>query len=174
MGMNILVKSAATAIYSNIPSGYPSPVSLAKNIRRLRRMADLTQIGLSQRLGVGQGAISKWETGESEPSVSALPRLAVALGTSLDRLLEGIEAQYDSSRDLSDHRSVVQRTPHHQGESDVPASDRIQERDTHIAFVRKVQDAAGELTRIATTLGAEARQTQRALTGRGRRDRKAG
>jgi len=170
MFMNIPLKRAVAGIYRNIPSGYPSPVSLAKNIRRLRRTAELTQVGLSQRLGVGQGAVSKWETGESEPSVSALPRLAIALGTSLDRLLEGIEAQYDSGRDLTRHGSAVQRTPHHKGESDDPAPDRAQE----LAFVRKVQDAAGELVRIATTLGSEARQAQRTVTGRRRRDRKAG
>lgn len=39
-------------------------------IRRLRRELDLSQRDLAARLGVSQASIARWETGESEPSLS--------------------------------------------------------------------------------------------------------
>ena len=57
-------------------------------IRKLRLHAQLSQNELATRMGVTQGAVSQWETGESNPQVSALPELARALGCSIDELYE--------------------------------------------------------------------------------------
>lgn len=57
-------------------------------IRKLRLSAQLSQNDLAARMGVTQGAVSQWETGESNPQVSALPELARALGCSIDDLYD--------------------------------------------------------------------------------------
>lgn len=57
-------------------------------IRKLRQNAQLSQNELAIRMGVTQGAVSQWETGESNPQVGALPELARALGCSIDELYD--------------------------------------------------------------------------------------
>lgn len=44
-------------------------------IRRVRREADLSQRGLAQALGVGQATIARWETGQTEPTITQYRRL---------------------------------------------------------------------------------------------------
>ena len=58
-----------------------------ENLRRLREAAGLTQVELSERVGVKQGSLSAWERGEAMPSVSNLLRLCAVLNTSADELL---------------------------------------------------------------------------------------
>jgi transcriptional regulator with XRE-family HTH domain len=73
-------------------------LSLAKNIKRLRRAAELTQEGLAEKLGVKQGAVSKWETEKADPPASILPTLAVTVGVRLDELFEHVDSRYDRAR----------------------------------------------------------------------------
>jgi tellurite methyltransferase len=47
----------------------------------------LTQEALAERLGITFQAVSKWETGQTVPDTVLLPRLALALGVSVDKLL---------------------------------------------------------------------------------------
>lgn len=58
-----------------------------ENLRRLREAAGLTQIELSEKIGVKQGSYSAWERGEAMPSVANLLRLCAVLDTSADVLL---------------------------------------------------------------------------------------
>ena len=58
-----------------------------KNLRRIREAAGLTQMELSEKVGVSQTALSAWELGTAMPSVSNLLRLCAALDTSADELL---------------------------------------------------------------------------------------
>ena len=44
-------------------------------IRRVRRVASLSQRELADALGVPQSTIARWELGRSEPTVSAFCRL---------------------------------------------------------------------------------------------------
>ena len=60
-------------------------------IKTRRIKAGLSQIALADLLGVNQTAISQWETGYSLPSADKLPRLAQALGCSIDALFEEAE-----------------------------------------------------------------------------------
>lgn len=53
----------------------------------LRRAAHMTQAALGRHFGVTCKAVSRWETGESEPPLSYLPRLAALLSVSVDTLL---------------------------------------------------------------------------------------
>ena len=55
----------------------------------LRREQQLTQRQLAERLYVSDKAVSKWERGESLPSVALLMPLARCLGVSVNELLNG-------------------------------------------------------------------------------------
>lgn len=59
----------------------PSP------IRAARIAAGMTQQQLADALGVAQQSVTRWETGEREPRVSTLKRIAAALGCDITALL---------------------------------------------------------------------------------------
>ena len=61
-------------------------MSLGESIRELRRAKDLTQEELGKLLEMTSQTVSKWERNESYPDAEMLPKLADALGVSLDRL----------------------------------------------------------------------------------------
>lgn len=54
------------------------------NIQSLR--GDKTQSALAEELGVDRSTIAKWETGKANPRADLLPKLAKALGCSVDDL----------------------------------------------------------------------------------------
>lgn len=64
-----------------------STETMGKRIQRLRKERGLTQKQLADAVGVTPQAVSKWETDESCPDVTALPLIAGALGVSTDTLL---------------------------------------------------------------------------------------
>lgn len=63
-------------------------MSLGENIREGRKAAGLTQEALGEKLGMAAQTVSKWERDESLPDASALPKLADALGTTIDSLFD--------------------------------------------------------------------------------------
>lgn len=56
-------------------------------LRKRRKKKQLTQKQLADILNLTQSMICEYETGKSVPSLKTLPRLAVALNTSVDYLL---------------------------------------------------------------------------------------
>ena len=54
-------------------------MAFAETLADLRRSRGLTQVALAERAGVNVSQLRKYEAGGSEPSLSALRRLAVAL-----------------------------------------------------------------------------------------------
>jgi DNA-binding XRE family transcriptional regulator len=79
-------------VYTTIPAGYHAVVPkgprtsapFAVNLQRLRKHAGLTQAEVGEAIGVGQSAVSNWETGTTKLKVMDLPKVAVALHASLD------------------------------------------------------------------------------------------
>ena len=67
-------------------------------IGRKRRELGLTQSQLAQKLNISFQAVSKWERSTAYPDIEMLPKLASALGTTVDVLVGygGIVADYDS------------------------------------------------------------------------------
>ena len=61
--------------------------TLAGNISRYRKDLGLTQEALAEQLNITFQAVSKWETGQTVPDTVLLPKLAQALGVSVDKLL---------------------------------------------------------------------------------------
>lgn len=63
------------------------PMSLGKVIRKYRKIRNLTQEEMAQRLGVTAPAVNKWENENSYPDILLLAPIARLLGISLDTLL---------------------------------------------------------------------------------------
>ena len=60
---------------------------IGDRIRDLRNQKRLSQTDLAKIINVSQQTVTKWETGKSEPSSSAINRLADYLDVSSDYLL---------------------------------------------------------------------------------------
>lgn len=67
--------------------------TFAANLRSMRARTSLNQTALGRLIGLGQGVITKWETGRSTPSVDQLILLAAALDTTAAELLAGCAAK---------------------------------------------------------------------------------
>lgn len=57
------------------------------NILLFRKRAGLTQRQLADMVEVDQAAVSNWELGKSEPHKKTVPKIAKALGCTIDELL---------------------------------------------------------------------------------------
>ncbi len=62
-------------------------MQLSEKIYLCRKKGGLSQEALADQMGISRQAVSKWETGESEPDLSKLRQLAVIFGVSADWLL---------------------------------------------------------------------------------------
>lgn len=62
-------------------------VTIGKNLTRLRKMANLTQLELAEKLNYSDKSVSKWEQGNGIPDVRILIQLADLYGVSLDDLV---------------------------------------------------------------------------------------
>ena len=58
-----------------------------KNLIQLRKMHQLTQEALAEKVGVTRQAIAKWEAGDSVPDLQTGRKLAEVLNVSLDELV---------------------------------------------------------------------------------------
>jgi tetratricopeptide (TPR) repeat protein len=61
---------------------------IGKQIKYFRLQKQAKQEELAEYLGVSYQAVSKWETGASDPDISLLPKLAIFFGVSIDELFE--------------------------------------------------------------------------------------
>lgn len=66
-----------------------SEISMAQNIAAYRRHLGLTQEQLAEVLHLSPQAVSKWETGASQPDTAMLPLLAETLHVTIDGLFYG-------------------------------------------------------------------------------------
>lgn len=62
-------------------------MSLGKVIRKYRKIRNMTQEEMAERLGVTAPAVNKWENENSYPDILLLAPIARLLGISLDTLL---------------------------------------------------------------------------------------
>ena len=65
--------------------------SLAEKLREHRTRCKMTQEFVAESLGVSRQAVSKWESGASDPSTANLLALAELYGVSVQELLENQE-----------------------------------------------------------------------------------
>lgn len=76
-------------------SGVETPL-FRSTVRDARAGAGLTQLGLAERLGVKQPAVSAWESGKAYPTAGVLLGLAELLELDVKMLLEQIVAEQDA------------------------------------------------------------------------------
>lgn len=62
-------------------------VTVGQNITRLRKMANLTQLELAEKLNYSDKSVSKWEQGNGIPDVRILVQLADLFGVTVDDLV---------------------------------------------------------------------------------------
>lgn len=62
-------------------------LKLNENIRMLRKQRGMTQEQLAEAMGVSVGAVSKWESGQTNPELGLIAELADFFGVSVDVLL---------------------------------------------------------------------------------------
>ena len=64
--------------------------TLSETLKDHRTRCKMTQEFVAESLGVSRQAVSKWETGETDPSMSNLVLLAQLYGVTLAELLENV------------------------------------------------------------------------------------
>jgi len=69
-------------------------INISKSICELRRQKGITQEQLAISLNISPQAISKWETGTSQPDTQTLPLIADYFGVSIDYLFYGADYAY--------------------------------------------------------------------------------
>ncbi|MDR1537367.1 MAG: helix-turn-helix domain-containing protein [Clostridiales bacterium] len=63
-------------------------INIAKTLANKRRAKGITQDELAEFIGVSKASVSKWETGQSYPDITFLPRLAAYFNISIDELMD--------------------------------------------------------------------------------------
>ena len=64
-------------------------MNFGKNLQILRKMKNMTQEELAEKMNVSRQTISKWELGEILPEVEKLIGLCEMFNCSVDQLLRG-------------------------------------------------------------------------------------
>ena len=59
------------------------------DIKTARNRLGMTQSQLAEKIGVERTVLSHWENGDNDPRTADLPRIADALGVSIDELVRG-------------------------------------------------------------------------------------
>jgi transcriptional regulator with XRE-family HTH domain len=63
-------------------------VGIGENIKKLRARYDLTQQDLADIAGVTNKAVSAWETGQKEPRMGAIEKIATRFGLKKSNIIE--------------------------------------------------------------------------------------
>ena len=63
-------------------------INIAQTIIDKRKEKGITQEDLAEYIGVSKASVSKWETGQSYPDITLLPRLAAFFNISIDELMD--------------------------------------------------------------------------------------
>lgn len=83
--------------------------NIAKNITALRKLNDMTQAELAEKLSYSDKSISKWERGDGLPDVFVLTRIAEMFGVSVNDLITNDVATAEAvpKRDTTHSRRVL-------------------------------------------------------------------
>jgi transcriptional regulator with XRE-family HTH domain len=90
-----------------MPNPPATGTGFAQRLRDLRHGKQLTQQGLAKLAGIHYTHIGKYESEKSMPAADTLKRLAEALGTTVDFLVDG--AAQDAAKVRLTSRALLQR-----------------------------------------------------------------
>ena len=66
-------------------------MAFAERLKELRKQANLTQVELAKRLGIGQSSYADWERGKKKPTQENLVKISQVFGVSIDYLVGNSE-----------------------------------------------------------------------------------
>ena len=76
--------------------------TLGMMISSLRKEKGMTQLELSEKMGVTDKAVSKWERDLSYPDLNSIPKLAEIFGVSVEDLMQNrLESQGEEKKDIT-------------------------------------------------------------------------
>ena len=81
---------------------------IGKNLSTLRKQAKLTQMELAEKFNYSDKSISKWEAGDSMPSIEILNELAKFYGVTLDYL---VTAEYNEIATTNKEEKIKVKKP---------------------------------------------------------------
>lgn len=84
---------------------------LGEKITKLKKLKNLSQVALAEVTGISRDAISKYERGDSMPSVDYAKRIADALGVSLDYLVSDSDKEDVLDNDAVKRIKEIQDLP---------------------------------------------------------------
>lgn len=70
-------------------------MAFAERLKELRKQANLTQVELAKRLGIGQSSYADWERSKKKPIQENLVKISQVLGVSIDYLVGNTESKED-------------------------------------------------------------------------------
>lgn len=77
---------------------------IAKNIKKYRKLNNMTQKDLSQKVGVSIAAVSNWETGANSIDVDTLFKVCDALDVSISKIAD-IKVEFELS---AEEREIIE------------------------------------------------------------------
>jgi len=86
-------------------------MKLGEKITKLKKLKHLSQVALAEATGISRDAISKYERGDSTPSVDYAKRIADALGVSLDYLVNDNDEEDVLDNDAVKRIKKIQQLP---------------------------------------------------------------
>lgn len=81
-------------------------MSLDSNIKKKRKSMSLSQEYVAEQLQVSRQAVSKWETGKSEPSMNNLKKLAELFSCNLNELISS-EKDMEEETTLNNKKRII-------------------------------------------------------------------
>ena len=84
-------------------------IKIGKFIASCRKEQDMTQVALSEKLGISDRAVSKWETGKSMPDSGIMLELCSYLKINVNELLSGERLTMENYKDNAEENLMEQR-----------------------------------------------------------------
>ena len=125
--------------------------TLNDRIKNLRKEKGWTQLKLAEQLNITDKAVSKWESGEGNPDITLLPKLAELFGVTIDYLLTGVKPEEKVNLDDMDN---AKRAIYLIGNDDLQNFIKFVLLSTHFVIKCELLNAIKKGTDILFPLGA--------------------
>ena len=86
-------------------------VLIGKRIEQLRKEYNISQRQLAEAINVSRKAVSRWESGQSEPNNVQLVLISKVLGTDMKTLIKGTDWTGNKQPDTQDEQDPVAEEP---------------------------------------------------------------
>ena len=127
-------------------------MELGNRLATLRKEKGISQEELASQLGVSRQAVSKWETGESEPETANLVALAKIYNVSLDELVTGDTTTPVIEAEVVDGPAKAPRDDDDDDDDDDEDDDDDDYKPTRIRFAQKLVGSLGMLLALVAYL----------------------